>query len=292
MPDQIARDESYLRSMSKPLYFVQTCAGEVTRIFHPLGEDAAVLNMKKSFLQTISLRMSDDKSAAHVEEHHDNHGKRSVAYEYANGATDAEMTVTTAHDTVHNIDSGAFSHRKRYIQARVADDYVHTFADGVVKEVRHQSVMEYPQKRARDVGASTHQFSGESAEPEKLTGASAGRELGGVRGDRPHAGAPLAACAAAPPPTSRRRTRSTACCRTSSAATRSTLRTPTRSSTCRSCRRWRRRCSTQSPTSTTSTSSCARRRPCSRPTSPPTRRALSASCAPCSPLRRWTRCRA
>jgi hypothetical protein len=172
MPDQIARDESYLRSMSKPLYFVQTCAGEVTRIFHPLGEDAAVLNMKKSFLQTISLRMSDDKNAAHVEEHHDNHGKRSVAYEYANGATDAEMTVTTAHDTVHNIDSGAFSHRKRYIQARVADDYVHTFADGVVKEVRHQSVMEYPQKRARDVGASTHQFSGESAEPEKLTGAS------------------------------------------------------------------------------------------------------------------------
>jgi hypothetical protein len=147
VPDQTARDESYLRSMSKPLYFVQSCAGEVTRIFHPDGEDVAILNMKKSFLQTISLRMSDDKSAAHTETHHDNHGKRSVAYAYAGDAR-ADLTVATSHDTVHDIDAGVFSHTKRYIKARVTDSYSHTFKNGVVHEVDHRSSMAYPLKDA------------------------------------------------------------------------------------------------------------------------------------------------
>ena len=70
VPSQSARDAAYLRSMSKPLYFVQTCAGQVVQIFHPRTENVAILNMKKSFLQTISLKMSDTKDAEHVEEHH------------------------------------------------------------------------------------------------------------------------------------------------------------------------------------------------------------------------------
>jgi hypothetical protein len=70
LPSQTDRDAAYLRSMSKPFYFVQKCSGEVVQIFHPRNENVAVLNMKKSFLQTISLKMSVDKQNEHVEEHH------------------------------------------------------------------------------------------------------------------------------------------------------------------------------------------------------------------------------
>lgn len=70
LPDQTARDEAYLRKMSRPLYFVQRCNGEVIQIFHPVAEDPAILNMKKSFLQTISLRLSDDLQEGHVEDHY------------------------------------------------------------------------------------------------------------------------------------------------------------------------------------------------------------------------------
>lgn len=70
LPSQGERDDAYLRSMSKPLYFVQKCNGEVVQIFHPRNENVAILNMKKSFLQTISLKMSVNKQDEHLEEHH------------------------------------------------------------------------------------------------------------------------------------------------------------------------------------------------------------------------------
>ena len=65
LPPQEERDAKYSRKMAAhPLYFVQTCNGEVVEIFHAEAEDVAILNMKKSFLQTISLRMSGKRGSS------------------------------------------------------------------------------------------------------------------------------------------------------------------------------------------------------------------------------------
>lgn len=71
----------------------------------------------------------------------DNHGKRNVKYAYAQD-DDGSVTVATAHDTMHLIDSGTFSHKKSFIKARVADTFEHRFTDGVLDSVRHTSILE------------------------------------------------------------------------------------------------------------------------------------------------------
>ena len=60
LPMQEERDAAYTRKMAEhPLYFVQSChTGEIVQMFHAAAEDPSVLNLKKSFLQTISVRMN------------------------------------------------------------------------------------------------------------------------------------------------------------------------------------------------------------------------------------------
>jgi hypothetical protein len=147
-PSRAQLDRQFTQGLNQfPMYFVQTCNGEIVEVLFGERESKRAVDLKRAFLRTISRRMSSDMSDDHVEAHPDHHGHREIAYSYKRSAVDGATEVTTAHDSVreHKVEMyDAAATKTTRIASRMGDVMLARYHDGVLHHVQHSYNMEYP----------------------------------------------------------------------------------------------------------------------------------------------------
>jgi hypothetical protein len=148
--EQAALNAAFERAHAAPFYYVQSCDGEVLRVFHPAGEAPEVVTSKKMFVQQLSHR-ARASLLAHQESELDNHGKRSTDYAYAAPA-DGALHVTKTFDAVREFRPPADLRQTgdawNTWRARTADEQTTEISDGVVKRIERRSSLDFPPSAA------------------------------------------------------------------------------------------------------------------------------------------------
>jgi hypothetical protein len=175
--EQSALNDAYARAHTRPFYYVQSCDGQITRVFHPKDEQPEVVATKKMFVQQLSHNARAD-GKPHTADEHDNHGKRSTAYEYEPHPTDAGMmSVKKSFDVVREYRPPADMRQTgdawNTWRARTADEQTTELHAGIVKRIVRTSALDFPPTAASyrgNVGAKRSVADANAIEEEEVKG--------------------------------------------------------------------------------------------------------------------------